>query len=726
MRILTLTTLYPNEAQPSHGVFVENRLRAFADRHPGAEIRVIAPVPWVPSAAGWIGKYGEYARAPRTESRRGFELRHPRYFIPPKIGMTYAAQALERCFYREARRLLREGWDFDLIDAHYLYPDGIAAVRAAHRLGKPVVITARGTDVNLLPNFPRQRKMIMEAVRDANAIITVAAALKDELVRLGAPNEKISVLRNGVDLSLFRPLDRNEIRHRLSLSGDVIASVGHLIERKGHDLVIEAIKSLPEATLLIVGEGEERAALAALAHRLGVEDRVRFLGKVAHEKLAEIYNAADALALASSREGWPNVLLEAMACGTQAVATPVWGSGEVITAPEAGGLASERSANAMAEALRTALSTRPSREATRAYAERFSWNETSDRLQSIFEDVAENAHAARAVKTCRIQPVFQNSKPRLIVTIDTEEAFDWSRFDAPAYSVSPPEHIDRFQSLAASFGATPLYFLTLPIINDAALADYFRKAVKDGVLDLGLHLHQWVTPPLGGFEGAYYSFQCNLPPELHARKLRSLASAFEAAFGYRARAHRAGRYGISLPAYRQLAEIGVDLDFSPSVGFDFSGEGGPDFASMSNKPFEVDLPGARSIYVTPVCGFRVMRATKWISPEAQEPGFAPRRSPPLAAFTWPARLTCEGADLASLKRLTKKFIARGTPVLTFSLHSTTMTPGANPYAADDASVAANLTLCRDYFSFFRDELGGEFLSVDDLAAAYQRLTLTSL
>ena len=118
MRILTLTTLYPNAAQPSHGVFVENRLRAFADRHCGADIRVIAPVPWVPSAAGWIGKYGEYARAPRAESRRGFEVRHPRYFIPPKIGMTYAAQALERCFYREARRLLREGWDFDLVDAH--------------------------------------------------------------------------------------------------------------------------------------------------------------------------------------------------------------------------------------------------------------------------------------------------------------------------------------------------------------------------------------------------------------------------------------------------------------------------------------------------------------------------------------------------------------------------------------------------------------------------------
>ncbi|MEQ1929250.1 MAG: glycosyltransferase, partial [Parvularculaceae bacterium] len=290
MRILTLTTLYPHEAAPYHGVFVENRLCAYRDRH-GGEFRVIAPVPWFPVSATWAGRYGTHARAPVEETRRGIHVLHPRYAIPPKVGMTYAATALERCFFRAAREQMDQGFDFDLIDAHYLYPDGVAAVRVARKLRKPVIVTARGTDVNLLPQYPRQREMILEAVRNADAIVCVAAALKDELVRLGAPAEKISVLRNGVDLKMFRPLDRDALRRSMGLAGDVIASVGHLTERKGHNLVLESLSQTPDAMLLIAGAGEEREALERQAAAAGLSSRVRFLGSIAHDNLAEVYNA---------------------------------------------------------------------------------------------------------------------------------------------------------------------------------------------------------------------------------------------------------------------------------------------------------------------------------------------------------------------------------------------------------------------------------------------------
>lgn len=741
MRILTLTTLYPNAAAPSHGVFVENRLRTFSARH-GAELRVIAPVPWFPVAAEWAGAYGRHARAPLAEVRRGLALSHPRYAIPPKIGMTYAAHALERCFYGAARKVLDSGWDFDLIDAHYLYPDGIAAVRAARRLGKPVVVTARGTDVSYLPRFPRQKAMILEAVRGADAVIAVAEALKDELVRLGAPAGKVRVLRNGVDLALFRPFDRDAIRARLGVSGDVIASVGHLTRRKGHHLVIEALAALPGATLLIAGGGEEHAALERLARRLGVADRVRFLGPLAHEDLAEIYNAADVLALASSREGWPNVLLEAMACGTKAVASPVWGSSEVIKAPAAGRLAAAQTAAAMADALRQALADPPARAATRAYAEGFSWDETSDALREVFETVIERSRAARAVsfRPLKIAPLWPlarrpspaeanpvrlrtrqamagEGRPLMVVTVDAEERFDWSRFEASGHSIADPADIDRFQSLAASFGAKPLYFLTYPLIADAPSADYFRALKRAGAADLGLHLHQWVTPPLDGFEGAHYSYQCNLPPDVHRAKLRALAEAFEAAFGFCARAHRAGRYGISPASYEALAAVGVDYDFSPSIAFDASADGGPDFSAMSNAPFAA-LTASRTVYVTPVCGARALKGVKLFLPQGGAPGFkTAARKPPLA-IAWPIRLTCEGRTLPELKGLTRRLIADGVPVLTFGLHSTTMTPGAAPYARSEAEVAACLDLCSDYFRFFTSELGGEFVSLDDLAAAY--------
>ena len=114
-------------------------------------------------------------------------------------------------------------------------------------------------------------------------------------------------LRNGVDLDLFRPVDRATARRRLGLDHQTLLSVGHLIPRKGYDLVIRALPALSEKYLLIVGDGPERRNLEQLASKLKVQDRVQFLGQISHERLREVYTAADALVLASSREGWANV-----------------------------------------------------------------------------------------------------------------------------------------------------------------------------------------------------------------------------------------------------------------------------------------------------------------------------------------------------------------------------------------------------------------------------------
>lgn len=716
MRILTLTTLYPNAAAPAHGIFVENRMKDFAARS-RAEIRVVAPVPFFPFGGPLAGRYAAYAEAPNREARAGFEIRHPRYLIPPKVGMTYAADALTRCFLKAARDLLAVGWDFDVIDGHYLYPDGVAAARVGKALGKPVVLTARGSDVTFLPRFPRQRQMILEAVYAADAVVTVAESLKDELIRIGAPAENIRVLRNGVDLQLFRPLDRRDIRIRHILPGPTLLSVGHLIERKGHHLVIDALEQLPGTTLLIVGKGEERERLGGYAATLGVADRVRFLGAVPHERLAEIYNAADALVLASSREGWPNVLLEAMACGTPVVATPVWGSSEAITAPEAGQLAAERSAPAIAAAIRTLFDDPPDRAATRLYAERYSWAETSAGLRELFKDVV----AARTGdKARRVTPiaVAKPDRPQMIVTIDTEERFDWARFDKPPMTVSPAVDIDRFQMLAASFGARPLYLMTQPVIEDADCAAYFRMLKAREAADLGLHLHQWTSPPFSGYDGEYYSWQCNLPLSLQRQKIRALAASFETAFGYRARAHRAGRYGIDARAYAALAEVGIDLDFSPSPAFDYGRAGGPDFSAMSVRPFAVEVGGGR-IAVTPTSGARMLRGASIALANDAPAGFAGRKHRALRKLAAPLRLSPEGTRLKDLEALTRRLVADGAPVLTFSLHSTSLTPGATQYARDSAGVDALLAACRGYFEFFTRDLGGVFIPEADAARLYE-------
>lgn len=377
LKVLTFTTLYPNAAQPVLGIFVENRLRHLAASGE-VEAQVVAPVPWFPSAAPVFGQWGKYARAPKAEDRHGLKIWHPRYPVLPKIGMTVAPALL----YAWTLPLVRQ-LQFDLIDAHYFYPDGVAAAMLARTLGKKLIITARGTDVNLIPRYRLPRAQIRWAAETAAGICTVCEALKGPLLEMGVPDSKIRVLRNGVDLETFRPKERKPT------DVPTLLSVGLLIERKGHHLVIEALTLLPGARLMIAGGGPMRGELESQAQRLGVADRVRFLGEVPHDWLPDIYSAADALVLASSREGWANVLLESMACGTPVVATDIWGTAEVVAAPEAGVLVPERSATAIAEGIQRLLAALPDRRATRLYAERFSWDPTTQGQLALFREVLE-------------------------------------------------------------------------------------------------------------------------------------------------------------------------------------------------------------------------------------------------------------------------------------------------------------------------------------------------
>lgn len=382
IRILTFTTLYPNAAQPSHGVFVENRLRHLVAS--GRVVaRVLAPVPWFPSAHPAFGGYARFAQVPAEEMRHGLALHHPRYPVLPKLGMSLAPALLFAAALPAARRLAA-AQDFDLIDAHYAYPDGVAAAMLGRALGKPVVITARGTDVNLIPRHILPRRTIRWAAAHAAAVVTVADALQAPLIKLGVPATRITTLRNGVDLSLFRPRHRAAARRTYGFEGKTLLSVGHLIKRKGHHHVIAALRRLPAFTLAIAGEGPQHRALAALASRLGVASRVRFLGALPHDALPTLYSAADALVLASSREGWPNVLLEALACGTPVVASSAWGNPEIVADPAAGALMCDTSPDGVAEAVYQLFAAPPARAATRRYAERFSWDATTEGQLRLF------------------------------------------------------------------------------------------------------------------------------------------------------------------------------------------------------------------------------------------------------------------------------------------------------------------------------------------------------
>ena len=388
MRTITFSTLYPNCVQPRNGIFIEQRLRHLLETGE-VESHVVAPVPWFPSKHPAFGHYSAFAQVPWYEERHGIPIYHPRYPRLPKLGLSSAALMMATALKPVLEGILERGFDFDAIDAHYVYPDGVAAVILGQHFGKPVIMSVLGDDVITYPRYPVPRWLLLWGVGRAAGVTSVCEALKRRLVEWGAPAEKVRVVLHGVDLDLFQPVDREAVRRRLGLTGTVLLSVGHATPRKGHHLAIEALRELPGATLLIAGDGWYEGALRELAASLDVADRVRFLGQIAQEELKDYYGAADALVLASSREGIANVLLESMACGSPVIATAVWGTPEAVTSPAAGVLMEERTVPALVSAARRLFDHYPDRAATRRHAAGFTWERTSqDHLEVLHQALA--------------------------------------------------------------------------------------------------------------------------------------------------------------------------------------------------------------------------------------------------------------------------------------------------------------------------------------------------
>ena len=391
-RTLLFSTLYPSSVRPLHGIFVETRLRELL-RHGRVQARVVAPVPWYWSAQSSNKKYAAVAATPARELLNGIDVRHPRYLSIPKVGMTVAPFLLALAARSALRDVQREGFDFDVIDAHYYYPDGVAAALLARWFGKPLVVTARGTVVNLIPEYQLPRLLIQWAARQAQASVGVSAALVERMRALAIAPERLHLMRNGVDPQRFQPLPQAQMRAELGLSGSpIVLAVGNLHEHTGQRLAIPALARLrvdhPQARLVIVGEGPDGSALRAQAAALGLAEQVHFAGLVPNAELSRWYSAADVLVLGSSREGWPNVLLEAMACGTPVVATAVGGIPEVVQDVAIGRLVANREPAAFAAAIHDLLASQPDRERVRAYAEGFSWDRTSQDQAQLFESLA--------------------------------------------------------------------------------------------------------------------------------------------------------------------------------------------------------------------------------------------------------------------------------------------------------------------------------------------------
>lgn len=383
MRLVAFTNLYPSAEMPRHGIFVEERLRHLvASGRIEAEVCALRPRTTL-SPYSFCGSEQPYD----SETRHGIRINYLTVPTLPLITNWIDPLLWARASRNLVTDLIGTERSDVILDAHFLYPDGVAAVVLGRRLGVPVVMTARGSDVNVKCENLVMRRWVSWAASQCDAVITVSRALSKQLIRFGVSEEKIEVLRNGVDLEKFQPRSGEFLTPNQDRSGIVLLSAGHLVDGKGHHIAIEALGKLPDATLLIVGEGPKEKALRDLAKNLGVDSRVRFLGYVPHERMADMYSAADFTILASANEGMPNVMLESLACGTRVVATDVGGVGEVITAPVAGAIMASRSASALVESIRMLTESQDEQMETRNFSERFGWDDTVQHQLSLYERV---------------------------------------------------------------------------------------------------------------------------------------------------------------------------------------------------------------------------------------------------------------------------------------------------------------------------------------------------
>jgi teichuronic acid biosynthesis glycosyltransferase TuaC len=372
MNILVFSSLYPNRTQPNFGVFVENRARRLAAA--GVSVQVIAPV-FVPAVPFSLLRRFRKPLPPLLEQQHGLTVHHPR--IPQIPGLWARNPGAMAGVCLPLVQALHKTFAFDAIDAHFFFPDGAAAAQIADTLDVPCVITSRGSDITDWPKRPTARRMILAAADTAQGLAAVSNSLRDDMIALGMAAAKIQVLRNGVDLEHFMPLDRVAAKQKYGVRGKCVLSVAGLVPLKSHHVTIAAVANLPDVTLMIAGQGPERAALQAQIDASGAAHRMKLLGAVPHGDLPVLYNAADVFVLSSTREGMPNVVLEAIACGTPVIATPVGGNVEVLADPRAGSTYPVGNDAALTAALARFFATPVDRDDVRASAGRFSWAATT-------------------------------------------------------------------------------------------------------------------------------------------------------------------------------------------------------------------------------------------------------------------------------------------------------------------------------------------------------------
>ncbi len=276
---------------------------------------------------------------------------------------------------------------------------------------------------------------------------------------------------------------------------------------------------------------------------------------------------------------------------------------------------------------------------------------------------------------------------RFIITVDTEEEFDWSApLDRRRHSVATVPALRKFQQFCEGFGVVPTYLIDFPVATSSLTTEALGKAVAEGRAEIGVQLHPWVNPPFEEDVTEFNSYAGNLPFELERAKFLQLRDRIERAFGKAPLIYRAGRYGLGPRTAEILIESGIAIDTSVRARFDYSGKGGPTYRDHPLRPYWVD--GKRRLLELPLTTVywgplrqmgNLIYPHLWRTPSVR--GVLAR-----AGLLERIPLTPEGVTTAEALRGVDVALDEGLPLLVFSFHSPSLAPGHTPYVRNEGDL----------------------------------------
>ena len=376
MKILIITNLYKNRKEPGKAQFHTQQFKALSEM---CDIEIVSPIPYFQFSKNEV---------PLKDEVDGIKVFYPRYLVIPKI-----MRSLYWLFFYvgviNCVRKIQEEFDFDVILSMWAYPDGVGSYFIGKNLKKLVVIGSLGSDINVYRKSFKRRNLIACAMKRCAKVIVVSSDLKNKIMAMGVDEQKITVLHNGIQEDVFKPMDKAQCRNELGLPLDkrIVLHVGNHVYVKGVDILIDAAKDLSdEYCVAMVGDGVLTETLKKIVKDGSYKAEVLFAGRKSHDEIPKWINAADVFCLSSRNEGQPNVVLEALACGVPVVASRVGGIPEIINSEYLGVLVGSENPNALFQGIIAAFEKQWDQDVICRRVEGYTWKDNAEELSKILKE----------------------------------------------------------------------------------------------------------------------------------------------------------------------------------------------------------------------------------------------------------------------------------------------------------------------------------------------------